>query len=135
VKFFGPKHTPESVAAELIEGLENGTITLDEPEVEGCEPPAAEPGEPVSVGGSGALVLLASFALAVVATGIVSTVLLFATRDPLPWVFPVACFAACVACAAVAFWLGTALSLRVANSPKLPSSEITLPKSESDARR
>lgn len=134
MKLFGPKHTPESVAAELIKGLENGTITLDGPEAEGSEPPTAKTREPVAVGGVGPLLAVASFALAVVATGIVSTVLLFAIQDPLPWVFPVACFIACVACAAVAFWLGTTSAFRIVSAPKLPSHDSKPQAGEGDAR-
>lgn len=31
MKLFGPIHTPESVAAELIRGLEDGSLTLSTP--------------------------------------------------------------------------------------------------------
>jgi hypothetical protein len=64
MRFFGPVHTPESVADQLVRGLEDGSITLDgKPEEEQragarserpCDLP--EPGSQSAAGGATAKV-------------------------------------------------------------------------------
>ena len=117
MKFFGPKHTAESVADQLIEGLENGTITLDAPEEQQAELPVSEAPAPKGVG---PLLALTSLVLGVAATAVATAALLLTTREPLPWVFLAVCFAACAICCGVAFRLG-ATAAGIPGVPKLPT--------------
>ena len=121
MRFFGPKHTFEDVVRELIEGLENGTITLDEPDEEAGEPVEPLTSEEIAAEGRGPLFMASTVGLAALAT-VAAVGALLLVPDPPRWAFVAACFGACAACAAAAFWLGVwATSLPVPSTPNLPT--------------
>lgn len=83
---------------------------------------------PVLEAGFGPFLALTSFALAVFATAVTTTAFILTTHTSPPWALMVACFVACGACAAFAFWLGTSVyrdlpRLRIEQPAKLPAND------------